>query len=221
MKKSKEANIERLRTPMLMTGALVVGSLVLASFSYTNNTLRDIKTASHESAVEIEFMEEIVVTSQKIEMPKIDPAVLPPSPDPIHIDSNKITPPDPTPFILPPNFGEDTAAVIIIPDPVVEFPDVDAQFPGGAAAMQQWISENVVYPQEAIEIGDEGKVYLSFIVEPDGSLSNVQVIRSVSGSLDKEALRVTNKMPKWSPGEAQGKRVRTRCRLPIVFELAD
>lgn len=221
MKKSKEANIERLRTPMLMTGALVVGSLVLASFSYTNNTLRDIKTASHESAVEIEFMEEIVVTPQKIEMPKIDPAVLPPSPDPIHIDSNKITPPDPTPFILPPNFGEDTAAVIIIPDPVVEFPDVDAQFPGGAAAMQQWISENVVYPQEAIEIGDEGKVYLSFIVEPDGSLSNVQVIRSVSGSLDKEALRVTNKMPKWSPGEAQGKRVRTRCRLPIVFELAD
>ena len=85
--------------------------------------------------------------------------------------------------------------------------------------MQKWIAENVQYPQTAIEMNEQGKVYLSFVVEPDGSISNIAIERGVSGDLDKEAKRLVRKMPKWSPGEAKGKKARTRCRLPINFTL--
>ena len=66
---------------------------------------------------------------------------------------------------------------------------------------------------------DQGRVFLSFVVEPDGKITNIVVERGVTRELDREAKRVVRKMPKWSAGEASGKKVRTRCRLPIVFTL--
>ena len=85
--------------------------------------------------------------------------------------------------------------------------------------MQQWISKNVQYPQTAMELNEQGKVYVSFVVEPDGSISNVQVERGVSDDLDKEAKRLVRNMPKWKAGKNNGKTVRARCRLPINFTL--
>ena len=92
-------------------------------------------------------------------------------------------------------------------------------FPGGAAELQKWIFANVEYPEVSIRIEDQGRVFLSFIVEADGSITGVKVKKSASKELDREAQRVTRKMPNWTPGEVAGKRVRTRCRLPIVFTL--
>lgn len=106
-------------------------------------------------------------------------------------------------------------------DGYLDFPDVEAQFPGGTAAMQQFISENVVYPEEAMNANEEGKVYMSFVVETDGSITTIQIERGASTSLDKEAVRLVSMMPNWKPGELEGKPVRTRCRLPINFTLDD
>jgi protein TonB len=102
---------------------------------------------------------------------------------------------------------------------ILEFVEEDATFNGGPAAMQQWIAKNTVYPQSAIELGEQGKVYVSFVVEPDGTISNVQVERGISEDLDREAKRVVRAMPRWKPGKNNGRAVRARCRLPIAFNL--
>jgi len=102
---------------------------------------------------------------------------------------------------------------------IIEFPDVEAEFIGGAQALMKYISSNIQYPPTSIEMNEQGKVYLSYVVEPDGSISNVVVERGVSPDLDREAKRVIRSMPKWKPGEAKGKKSRTRCRLPINFQL--
>lgn len=96
---------------------------------------------------------------------------------------------------------------------------IDPEFMNGAAEMQYWISSNVHYPQEAMEYGDQGRVYLDFIIEPDGSVSNVNIVRGVSEALDYEAARVIYSMPKWKPATCNGVPVRTEVRLPIVFTL--
>lgn len=113
-----------------------------------------------------------------------------------------------------------SSTTVFSQEEIVDFPDVEAEFPGGTAALQRWVAMNVIYPEEAIEKDEMGKVYLSFIVEADGSLSNIKVEKGSSESLNREAIRVMKGMPRWIPGEAGGKEVRTRCRLPIVFTLS-
>ena len=102
---------------------------------------------------------------------------------------------------------------------IIEFPDVEAEFIGGAQALMKYISSNIQYPPTSIEMNEQGKVYLSYVVEPDGSISQVVVERGVSPDLDREAKRVVRSMPNWKPGESKAKKSRTRCRLPINFQL--
>jgi protein TonB len=92
-------------------------------------------------------------------------------------------------------------------------------FPGGNAALMSWLSSNIHYPPVAEENGIQGRVVVSFVVEPDGSISNVQVVRGVDPSLDKEAIRVTKAMPKWIPGKQNGQAVRVKYNLPVTFKL--
>ena len=94
--------------------------------------------------------------------------------------------------------------------------DVKPEFPGGPEAMYRWIEENTHYPPECEVIG---RVVVEFIVEVDGTLSNVKVVRSREPSCDKEAVRVIQSMPRWSPGYHNGNPVRVVCQLPIAFYL--
>lgn len=106
----------------------------------------------------------------------------------------------------------------IIPE-IVEFPDVEASFPDGARAMKEWITANMVYPEISRELGDQGRVYVSFVVEADGSITGIEVPRSLTTELDREAKRLVREMPKWTPGLVKGEKVRSRCRIPITFTL--
>lgn len=92
-------------------------------------------------------------------------------------------------------------------------------FPGGDSEMYKWISNNLVYPSAAAEEGVSGKVSVQFVVEKDGSLTNVKVIRGKHSALDQEAVRVIRKMPKWIPGRNNGAPVRVIYMLPITFKL--
>lgn len=89
-------------------------------------------------------------------------------------------------------------------------------FPGN---VQKWIGKNVKYPVLAMENGIQGKVLIQFVVEKDGSISNIKVVRRVDPALDKEAIRVISEMPKWKPGKQRGKPVRVSYTLPITFQL--
>ncbi|MDR0422933.1 MAG: M56 family metallopeptidase [Proteiniphilum sp.] len=92
-------------------------------------------------------------------------------------------------------------------------------FPGGDAALMQFVSDNIRYPAEAKEKGIEGRVFLNFVVEKDGRISNVDVVSGVDPLLDAEAVRVLRLMPAWTPGKQRGEVVRVRFTLPVVFKL--
>ncbi len=92
-------------------------------------------------------------------------------------------------------------------------------FPGGDAAMYQWLAQNIKYPVVAIENGIQGSVVVQFVVEKDGSVNDVKVVRSKDPALDKEALRVVRMMPKWSPGKKDGRPVRIYYTMPVKFAL--
>lgn len=97
--------------------------------------------------------------------------------------------------------------------------DEKPSFPGGESAMKSYLNSNVKYPAVAQENGVQGRVIVESIIEKDGSMSDVKVIRSVDPSLDREALRVVKAMPKWTPAKLKGIPVRTKCTTPVVFRL--
>jgi TonB family protein len=93
------------------------------------------------------------------------------------------------------------------------------EFPGGEGAFRNFIAKTVEYPVEAAKKGIQGKVYVTFVVDKDGTVRNAKIIRGVSPMLDKEALRVVNSLPKWTPGEQGGKKVSVAYTVPISFVL--
>ena len=94
------------------------------------------------------------------------------------------------------------------------------EFPGGQAALFKFLSENVKYPKEAVKKGIQGRVICQFVVEKDGSISNVEVVRSGGHHLlDQEAVRVISIMPKWNPGTQRGKPIRVKYTVPVNFRL--
>lgn len=92
-------------------------------------------------------------------------------------------------------------------------------FPGGIEALKAFLAKNLRFPKELEETCVQGRVIITFIVEKDGSLSHAKVIRSVDPALDKEALRVVKKMPKWIPGQQNDRKVRVRYIIPVTFRL--
>ena len=98
--------------------------------------------------------------------------------------------------------------------------EVKPEFPGGMPALVKYLQENIKYPSAALEEKAQGKAFVRFVVEKDGSITNTEIIKSTGNIyLDKEALRVASNMPKWKPGMQQGKPVRVFFMLPVSFKL--
>lgn len=106
------------------------------------------------------------------------------------------------------SFGQD-----VIQDTAEEYPS----FPGGDQKMGLWIEKEVKYPSKSLKRGEEGTVYVQFVIWKDGSLGEIKVIRGVSKLLDAEAVRLVKKMPRWEPAKQAGKPVNCRYTLPIRF----
>jgi protein TonB len=97
------------------------------------------------------------------------------------------------------------------------FPDVEAEFPGGAVALMKYISQNITYPEKSLDI--TGRIFVSFFVNVDGSVSDVTVERGLDKVLDEMAIKLIQGMPRWKPAEINGISVKSRVRLPIVIRL--
>ena len=100
---------------------------------------------------------------------------------------------------------------------IYDIVDVRPEFPGGEIALLRFLAENINYPQSAIDSGIQGTIFIKFIVEVDGRITNVEVIRGIGGGCDEEAIRVVQTMPKWTPGIYEGNYVRSRTAIPIRF----
>jgi len=106
-----------------------------------------------------------------------------------------------------------------IAEEIYDLVEVMPQFPGGSDSLQAFFSKNMVYPDLAKEFNISGTVYMSVVVERDGSLSFIKVIRGIGGGCDETAILLIQKMPRWAPGTQRGIPVRTRVRIPVVFKL--
>ena len=97
--------------------------------------------------------------------------------------------------------------------------EVMPEYPGGEQAMMKFVASNVKYPQAAIDKNISGRVLVGFVIEKDGSITDVKVVKGIGGGCDEEAVRVVKSMPKWKPGKEKGKAVRVSYMLPITFKL--
>lgn len=107
-----------------------------------------------------------------------------------------------------------------VSDTVYTAPDVMPQFPGGTQALISYISQNIKYPAEALKAKKEGRAIVKFVIDADGGVSDVEILRSTGdATLDAEAVRVVKSLPRWTPGALDGKPVRVRYNIPLTFSL--
>lgn len=232
-KKNPGYDLERKRIVLFQIGLMTAGSFTLAAFSYKSPVFKDDivkQVASKEISIELEEPKEIpkmetpiIKQEQQTSDPSSGPSINVPTipTGDINPVGNTNNPIDPTAGLgnvtIP--FGDFNPGTVEIKPEILDIVDIDAEYIGGYIEMMRFIQTNLVYPQDAIEMGDQGKVYLNFVVEPDGSITNVNVERGVCTSIDREAERIIRSMPKWKPGEMNYGKVRSRVRIPINFLL--
>jgi protein TonB len=234
-KKNSGQDLERKRTTLFTIGLLAAGSFTLAAFTYKSPIkMEEEKLAAahqevnylvetvHKEQEKVETQTQTETDTQTQDQSSIDADAA--ASDQSQQTSNSNDMIDPTVGIqnLGYNMGDDDFVVEEddVDEEIIEFADKDAEFVGGYVKMIEYINANIEYPEDAIELGDQGRVGISFVVEKDGSITNVKVDKGVTKSLDREAKRIVKSFPNWSPGELDAKKVRTRVRLPIVFLLS-
>ena len=111
--------------------------------------------------------------------------------------------------------------VEIVEDEIFQIVETQPEFPGGSNKLMQFISYNFRYPEIDTKNGIQGRVYVSFVVEKDGTVSTVEILKSVSKTIDAEAIRVVKLMPNWTPGTQNGNPVRVSFHLPIIAKLKE
>lgn len=224
-KKSNNARIDNKRYSFLMIGLVCASSFTLMSFEYSNYKLQ---TADLESDFVEKFDEDDwVYNPPKIEVEvytqpeQVNKEIIIVTPEPIPEPSPTPTPPTPVPVPpLPPVPGPPMPpAVTVIDDHVYEVVEQMPEFPGGMPALYEYLGNNLKYPEISKENNSQGKAYVRFTIEKDGSISNVEVIKGVDKFIDKEAMKVVNSMPKWNAGKQLNKPVRVSFVLPLDFKL--
>ena len=225
VKKTPKANLERHRGTYILMGMVLGVSILFFAFEWSTETR---KLDENVIVQDVLAEEEIEITRREPTPPPPPPPPEPAAPEEIVVVEEKVdtrmeikTEDDQTQrqtevYIPPPppkpKQEEVTEEIFVV---VEEQPE----FPGGQAAMMKFLSDNIRYPVIAQENGIQGRVICNFVVERDGSITDVQVVRGQDPSLDREAIRVIQQMPRWKPGKQRGSAVRVRFTLPVVFRL--
>ena len=225
VKKSPKANLESRKPIFTQIGLVVVLSLVLIAFEWTSTDVNvDLEAAEEEVAVEEEI---IPITRQEEVKPP------PPPPPPAVADILNIVEDDVELDleleIMDTEMNQDAmvdfTAVYEVPEETREDGEIFMiveempEFPGGEGELQKYLASSVRYPVIAQENGIQGRVYIQFVINQRGEVTNVTILRGVDPSLDREAVRVVEAMPKWKPGKQRNRPVRVSYTVPINFVL--
>lgn len=224
IKKSKKADLENKRGLFLEIGFVLTLAIVFLAFEWrVDSNEIDILDVAHELVID----DDVVPITRE---PQKAPPPPPPAPkladvliivddneeieEELEIEEVSIKMDDEVKIQVVDDGDEDTdeEQIFVI---VEDMP----KFPGGDIALLKWISKSVKYPVIAQENGITGRVHMNFVINESGSIENIVVVRGVDPSLDKEAIRVIKKMPKWEPGKQRGKAVKVSFSLPINFQL--
>ena len=223
LKKNPQASLEDKKLTYVLIGLAFVLSICYVALEWTEHEVTKYEVADTEFLFEDEI--DIQQTSQETPPPPPPPAVQ-------EVEVLNVVEDDVETETIEINTEDDKDVEVVIAPPVeapveeeeeeVVFVVVESmpEFPGGAQAMMRYIAENIKYPVIAQENGIQGRVICQFVVEKDGKVSDIQVVRSSGeASLDKEAQRVIGSMPKWKPGKQRGKPVRVKYTVPVNFRL--
>ena len=221
LKKSKKADLEWRKPTFVQIGLVIALLLVFLAFELVGTAEKTApKVTNDTEIVQIVLPPPTIITPPPPPPPAITSIIEIVDNNTILIDDFPIDAgvydepyDDVIVEILPPKEEIDA------PDAPLVFVEVYPEFPGGDAERVKFLRENLVYPQPARMADIEGKVWIGFVVEKDGSLSNFSVVRSVAPVLDEEALRVVKLMPKWTPGKQSSRTVRVQYQIPITFTL--
>ena len=222
IKKSEKASLERDKLIYILMGLVFVLSLCFVALEWTEKEVKKFEVTDMDFLIEEEI--EIQHTSQETPPPPPPPAVqevevLNVVEDNVETESIEVNTEEneqevviAAPIEAPAEEEEEEVIFIVV--------EKMPEFPGGQQALFKYLSENVKYPVIAQENGIQGRVICQFTVNKDGSIVDVEVVRSGGDpSLDKEAVRVIKSMPKWKPGKQRGKAVRVKYTVPVNFKL--
>ncbi|MDR2917770.1 MAG: TonB family protein [Tannerella sp.] len=227
IKKTPKADLEKGKGLSLLMGLVLAVALLFVGFEWSSS---EFVAATDEGVSDVIAEEEMDITVQEETPPpppppppaQLDPEVLNVVEDDANIDQVDI-------MSTEDNASERQESVYV--PPAVETEEEEAsneifmvvekmpEFPGGQGELMSFIAKSIKYPVVAQENGIQGRVTCAFVVNKDGTIVDAEVVRGIDASLDKEALRVINSMPKWKPGEQRGKPVRVKYTVPINFRL--
>jgi len=226
LKKSPKADLENKKSLFIEIGLVISLALCLLAFKWTTA----IKETSSLGTIEEQQVEDEIVPITRAEEVKPPPPPPPPKViEVLNIVDNETEIDDE--LEMEDTEADDNTVIEVVPviqqekekeeeeSQVFFIVENMPEFPGGEAALRKFIANAVKYPVIAQENGIQGKVYVNFVVDQHGNVTNAKIARGVDPSLDKEALRVVNSLPKWKPGMQRGKAVRVSYTVPISFVL--
>lgn len=226
VKKSESANLETRKTTWLLIGYVLVFAVLFVAFEWTATEKKHTgEIISQGILLEEEIMVPITMPEKKVVPPppaaKQITEILEIVEDDAEIEETEIMSIEDQGEVV--EINEDANIVveeIVEEETIYQVVEQQPEFPGGMKALMKYLKDNINYPRISRENNSQGKTYVNFVVNTDGTIQDVEVMKSSSDVyLDKEATRVVKAMPKWNPGKQAGKAVRVRFTLPVTFKL--
>lgn len=220
-KKTTKADLSRKSALFMMIGLVTSLSITITAFEWKSREVGDLMDLGNLQG-DFPDLVDIPPTEQPPpEIPKIKNFTIIDIPDEevidveidIDVDVELTEETEISDVVFEPDADEEIAEKVVL------FPEEQASFPGGMKAWRKFLQKNLKYPKQAKRMNLSGTVMLSFIVNKEGIISNIEVIREVGGGCDEEALRVLGLSPKWNPGLQRGRPVKSRMNIRIVFSL--
>lgn len=228
IKKSDKANLEKTKGVFLEAGLIIALGIIICAFEWKSYDKQAEVAQVTENVAQMEEM--VIQTKQDEPEPPQQEVEQQQSMDFEIVDDDQELQ---NAFSLD-NFENSGNADVFIPKvdvkvtedvvdedeaPIFTVVEQQSSFPGGNDALNRYLAENIKYPAQAKETGTSGKVYVTFVVERDGSITDIKVLRDIGSGCGEEAIRVVKNMPKWKPAKQRGKAVRQQFNLPINFVL--
>lgn len=223
LKKSEKADLENKKGLFLQIGLVLALALTLLAFEWKSYDKTELDLGQQVAA---KVDEDVVINTQQNQPPppppqqQVQTTVLNIVENDVEVESDLEINAEADANTVNQNY---TPVMTDEPEPqeteIFTVVEEEPSFPGGEAARKKFLSENIKYPPMAKEAGIQGRVFVTFVVEKDGSITDVKVLRGIGGGCDEEAVRVVKLMPKWQPGKQRNKAVRVQFNMPIDFKL--
>ena len=222
-KKSPKANLENKKLMFTQIGLIISLLIAWLAFEHKNYDKREIDSSllNREIAVDEEMVEITKQEEQKpqpVEVPK-QTTQLEIVQDDVEVEDIEINAEVDQTEVLEEYVAPEIEEEEVVEQEIFQIVEEMPAYPGGDQKLMEYIAKNIKYPQIARESGIPGRVFVGLVVEPDGSVSNVKLLRGIGGGCDEEAMRVIKSMPKWKPGKQRGKAVRVSYQIPVNFRL--